>query len=994
MAKTRILFLATHPKEIASTRYRVLAYDPRMRQEGYETQFQPFFPSEALGALYASRQWPAKASWLLKGARKRWETLRAGCYDLVFIHRELFPLGIAAGMTLLGEELRRTKCPLVYDFDDAVFLPHRKNRGLAGKLENARSVRDLIAGSQQIIAGNSFLAEYAKRLNSHVSCIPTPVDTTRYFPPAGRKTNGMPTLGWIGSPSTAKYLQGLLPVFGRLARTHRFRLKIIGAGTRFSVPGVDLDQRPWDLATEAEEFRTCDIGVYPLWNDEWSLGKCGYKALQFMASGVPVVASAVGMNEEIISRGTNGLLASSEEEWAGRLIELLESPPLRKRLAEAGRDTIEERYSLAKLSPRFLTAIEETLSSGRRTEPARSGPVPVNAGPAAREDILCFSSIDWDFVWQGHQEIMITLARQGHRVLFIENTGVRGPRLREDISRIQHRFGKWRRSIHGFWQVQENLYVFSPLVLPFPYSRAARWLNRWFLGSALRHWMQMMDFHRPVCWTFLPTPLTLDIIRRVPHRALVYYCIDSFADSTPAAQRILKSERTLMEQADLVFVTSQKLFRTASESSRNVSLFPFGVSLDHFEEARNTEGPIPADLRALRRPIVGYVGGIHQWLDQELLCRTARAHPEYSFAMVGPVQTDAERLRREPNIHLLGQKPHEQVPHYIKQFDAGIIPYRLTDYTSSVYPTKLNEYLAMGKPVVSTALPEVRTFGERHPSLVEIAESAEQFQRVLEQALAEDSGPLRRRRIEAARDNAWAPRIASMQDLIQQTVLRKTSEENQDWARRLTHSIRGSYRSWRWALGALLLFLAVFYTPAVWWAARPLVVQSALKKSDAIVVFAGGVGESGQVGESYQQRVQQAVQLYREGFAPKLLFLSGFTWTFREVDLMSALAVSMGVPSEAIRKVTDLQTTRDYVLRVKETAEKEGWKSLLVITSPYHTRRAEMTFRKNAPGLEILPAPVTHSSYYAHDWGISVQQLRGILHELISILVYRMRGWL
>ena len=110
------------------------------------------------------------------------------------------------------------------------------------------------------------------------------------------------------------------------------------------------------------------------------------------------------------------------------------------------------------------------------------------------DPILCFSSIDWDFIWQGHQEIMSTLARQGHRVLFVENTGVRGPRLR-DLGRIRHRYSKWHRSTHGFWQVEENLYVYSPLILPFPYSRWARWINRLLMSSALKRWMVAMDFH-------------------------------------------------------------------------------------------------------------------------------------------------------------------------------------------------------------------------------------------------------------------------------------------------------------------------------------------------------------------------------------------------------------------------------------------------------------------------------------------------------------------
>ncbi len=131
-----------------------------------------------------------------------------------------------------------------------------------------------------------------------------------------------------------------------------------------------METRPWDLQTEADEFRDCDIGLYPLWDDQWSRGKCGYKALQFMASGVPVVASGVGMNTEIIRHRANGILARTEEDWVRQLGELLEDPGLRRRLGSAGRETIEEQYSLDRLTPRFLEAVQgggKNAAGGKRS---------------------------------------------------------------------------------------------------------------------------------------------------------------------------------------------------------------------------------------------------------------------------------------------------------------------------------------------------------------------------------------------------------------------------------------------------------------------------------------------------------------------------------------------------------------------------------------------------------------------------------------------------
>ena len=222
------------------------------------------------------------------------------------------------------------------------------------------------------------------------------------------------------------------------------------------------------------------------------------------------------------------------------------------------------------------------------------------------KDIICLSSIDWDFMWQAHQEIMATLVEQGNRVLFIENTGVRSPRLR-DFPRLKSRLLNWWRSIKGFRQVRDNLFVYSPLILPFPYSTFARLVNRTLLLRAIRRSMRAIGFGRPVIWTFLPTPLARDLIRELDAEITVYYCVDDLASSSPLAGRIRRSEDQVFREADLVFVTSEKLRERAARFNDRVHLFPVGVRYQMFEEARHSSNAIPAELLALPRPVVGYV---------------------------------------------------------------------------------------------------------------------------------------------------------------------------------------------------------------------------------------------------------------------------------------------------------------------------------------------------------------------------------------------------
>jgi glycosyltransferase involved in cell wall biosynthesis len=385
------------------------------------------------------------------------------------------------------------------------------------------------------------------------------------------------------------------------------------------------------------------------------------------------------------------------------------------------------------------------------------------------KDIICISTIDWDFIWQGPQEVMATLAEMGNRVLFIENTGVRAATVR-DLSRIRQRVRNWLRGNQGFRQVKPNVFVYAPLLLPLPYSRLARRLNRAILIAALRRWMRTVRFRQPIFWTFLPTPLAQDLSRTLRPELTIFYCVDDLASSSPGARRIAASEAAFFRESDLVFVTSNKLFERATHFRDQVHLFPSGVNFRKFEEARHRGAAVPADLRALGRPVVGYVGGVHQWFDQGLLVEVATRLPRAQFALVGPLQSDTSRLARCRNVHLLGTRPHSELPFYVQGFDVGIVPYRLTDYTANVYPTKVTEYLAMGIPVVSTDLPEIRYFNSAYGEVVAVAHDAAQFVGALERAIAGGAPGDAARRIEVAQQNSWDARITQMSALIDEAL--------------------------------------------------------------------------------------------------------------------------------------------------------------------------------------------------------------------------------
>lgn len=612
----------------------------------------------------------------------------------------------------------------------------------------------------------------------------------------------------------------------------------------------------------------------------------------------------------------------------------------------------------------------------------------------AGRDILCISSIDWDFIWQGHQEIMSTLAAQGHRVLFVENTGVRAPKLR-DMPRLRQRMRNWAKGTRGFREERPNLFVFSPIVLPLPYSRVARWINRVFLVHLIRRWMRAVGFSRPVAWTFLPTPLAHGLLDHLDPALTIYYCIDDLASSSPDARRISSSEEAMFRRADLVFVTSDKLRQRASLASSAVHFFPFGVKFEAFDAARRLPNEAPADFATIARPIAGYVGGLHQWVDQDLVVDVARRLPDVSFVFVGPPQCDLSKLEACANIHLLGGRPHDALPSYLGQFNVGLVPYKLSEYTTNVYPTKLNEYLAMGLPVVATALVEIERFNRDHGDVVAVSRDSAQFAEMVSRALASSGRAAVERRVAVAESNSWASRIVRMTALIDEVIDRKTRAEGR-WDLRLRRAYRSARRRTTVALvAAVATYLLVFHTPLLWTLAEPLRLIAAPRPADAIVVFAGGVGESGEAGGGYQERVKHAIGLYQQGFAPRLVFSSGFVGVaFPEAEVMRSLAIANGVPQEAISLETAAKNTRDNVVLSNAVLRQHGADSALLVSSPYHMRRALLTWRKAAPDVYVIPAAVPVSQFYAHTRGASFDQIRGIAQEYAAIALYWWRGWI
>jgi glycosyltransferase involved in cell wall biosynthesis len=350
----KIYFLTLHrPNRSPSQRFRFEQYVSFLQQNGFETQHL-FLLNASDDKLFYSSNVLSKVLILIKSTffllKSYWSVETD---SLVFVQRECYMLG-----TAFFEKLFASKCKLIFDFDDAIWL---QNVSDANKkfsfLKNPNKTKEIIQVSRLVIAGNQYLANYAKQYNSNVHVIPTTIDTDYHKPSAEKKKNGELIIGWTGTHSTVKYIYSIMPVLQKIKAKYSNVLFKVICEDEFRIEELAITTTAWSSEREIEQLSDIDIGIMPLPDDEWTKGKCGFKGLQYMAMQAPAVMSSVGVNTEIIQHGVNGFLARTDEEWFDILCQLIDSEVLRKKIGAAGRKTILEKYSVVANMDKYLSLL-------------------------------------------------------------------------------------------------------------------------------------------------------------------------------------------------------------------------------------------------------------------------------------------------------------------------------------------------------------------------------------------------------------------------------------------------------------------------------------------------------------------------------------------------------------------------------------------------------------------------------------------------------------
>lgn len=372
-------------------------------------------------------------------------------------------------------------------------------------------------------------------------------------------------------------------------------------------------------------------------------------------------------------------------------------------------------------------------------------------------NIVVVAALPWGFLWQRPQQIASGLAIKGHRVIYFQN-----PTYLKTSIKINNSFLTR--------EAMQNLYVAN--LFPPPFFGKLRVVTEklgFLLFKTYLRWLSIKPdvvIIYSLMYDFLLGPMKSMGLR------ILYDCIDDHSafSGTSDVSKVLKAEERIVKESAVVTATSRNLCERLSKTNPNCHYVPNAVDFDHFHKAtRITEKP--KDMQHLKPPIIGFIGAIYDWIDIGLICKLAQTHPDYSIIIVGPIEYGQERLRKQQNITTVGAKPYSLLPHYLAHVDVCLIPFKINRLTLAANPIKLYEYLAAGKPVVSTPLPEVR---DNASHVAMIADDADDFIRKVETAANETKNPkdrgLIQERINFAKNNSWKARVDTIEKLLEHSA--------------------------------------------------------------------------------------------------------------------------------------------------------------------------------------------------------------------------------
>ncbi len=350
----KVTYFTKYSAAGASSRYRSYQYFPALEASRLDVRVKPLLSDHYLSQKFSTGR---AGLWQVLNAfcRRIWDVLVVPPGSMVVIEYELLPWLPA----VLERWLVWRGCRYIVDYDDAMFHQYDAHSSRWVRALLGRKISLVMRLAQTVVAGNAYLAAYAHASGAkRVEVIPTVINLRRYPLRPAHANSGPIVIGWIGSPSTSRYLLQVAPALAKLCADGQVKVCLVGAAS-IDLPGVPVEHITWNESTEVAALQSFDVGIMPLPDEPWARGKCGFKLIQYMACGLPVVASPVGANTEIVQDDCNGYLASATEEWVGAIMRLCSDADLRQRMGTAGRKRVEEEYCLSVTAPKVIELLKQ-----------------------------------------------------------------------------------------------------------------------------------------------------------------------------------------------------------------------------------------------------------------------------------------------------------------------------------------------------------------------------------------------------------------------------------------------------------------------------------------------------------------------------------------------------------------------------------------------------------------------------------------------------------
>ncbi|MBT0159189.1 glycosyltransferase family 1 protein [Candidatus Bathyarchaeota archaeon A05DMB-2] len=371
-------------------------------------------------------------------------------------------------------------------------------------------------------------------------------------------------------------------------------------------------------------------------------------------------------------------------------------------------------------------------------------------------NIVFFSAVPWNSLWTRPQQIVMLLAYKGHNIVYFQDPIYLAP------ASLIKSYGT--NNFFVTRRIMKNLRIVNMFV---PFQRRFEFVDKKLGALAFRVYLKCFNF-KPNAAIFYSYPYSflIDTLKGLGIKT-IYDCPDEESSGTKAnVLRVLKAEKNLSVNSSAVFAVSRSLCAKISKFNPNCFYVPNGADFEHFSKALKIRER-PQDISQLQNPIIGYIGAVYEWVNIDLICRLAESHPEYSILIVGPVLHGMSKLKKHANIITVGHKKYSFLPQYLASMDVCLIPFKINALTLASNPIKLFEYLAAGKPVVSTALPEVNNCAS---GLVYISKNDEDFIKKVEEALGEnrksENAEVIMKRIDFAKNNSWEKRIETIEKIM------------------------------------------------------------------------------------------------------------------------------------------------------------------------------------------------------------------------------------